>query len=390
MELYKGIGENRCDNETLVDFLNYVFGMNGNDTSFYKLLPKLYKPEYHPERYNFIATEDGRLRAAVGAYPFSLNFAGTVLKGIGIGNVAVHPMHRGKGYMKDCMNLALDDMKKNGVDFAALGGRRQRYSYFGFEPAGVCGAFNLQKHNLVHVYGSINSDTGFKAKKLTADDKAELDEIKALSQSRAYFPVRDTASYFDILSSWCAKVYAITNARGKFAGYFIYGGDAGSFNVMEIDCVDSNDASAVLRTCFETIGEDEINLDVPEFNTAFFGLLSDIAEGVTLSNTERFYVLNFEKVVRATFEFKATYAKLADGELSIEIDGKAGKEKLLIAVHDGKPSVKAFDGECDLKLSHRQATGVLFSLAVPEKKLLPGFTHSWFPLPLNTLGADNC
>ena len=59
MEIYKGIGEGKVDNETLVDFLNYVFGMNGDDTSFYKLLPKLYKPEYHPEKNNFIATEDG-------------------------------------------------------------------------------------------------------------------------------------------------------------------------------------------------------------------------------------------------------------------------------------------------------------------------------------------
>ncbi|MBR6003640.1 MAG: GNAT family N-acetyltransferase, partial [Lachnospiraceae bacterium] len=223
MEIYKGIGENKCDNETLVDFLNYVFGMNGNDTSFYKLLPKLYKPEYHPEKYNYIATEDGRLRAAVGAYPFSLNVAGTVLKGIGIGNVAVHPMHRGKGYMKECMNLALDDMKKNGIDFAALGGRRQRYSYFGFEPAGVCGAFNLCKHNLVHVYGSVNDGTGFKATKLSAENTKELGEIRALSESRAYFPLRDTASYFDIVTSWCANVYSIADANGNFAGYFIYG-----------------------------------------------------------------------------------------------------------------------------------------------------------------------
>ncbi|MBP5159399.1 MAG: GNAT family N-acetyltransferase [Lachnospiraceae bacterium] len=390
MDIYKGIGENRCDNETLVDFLNYVFGMNGNDTGFHKLLPKLYKPEYSPEKHNFITTEDGRLRAAVGAYPFSLNFAGTVLSGIGIGNVAVHPMHRGKGYMKECMNLALDDMKKKGVDFAALGGRRQRYSYFGFEPAGVCGAFNLQKHNLVHVYGSVNSDTGFKAKKLTADDKAELDRIKALSQSRDYYPVRDTASYFDILSSWCAEVYSVSDAGGSFAGYFVYGGDAGNANVMEIDCTDPAKASSVLRACFEAIGADEINLDVPPFNVTFFELLSDISEGVTLSNTERFYVLNFEKVVRATLELKARYTKLADGELSLEIDGRAGQEKIRISVSDNAVSVRAYDGECDLKLSHRQATGVLFSLAVPEKKLLPGFAAGWFPLPLNTLGADNC
>lgn len=390
MEIYKGIGEGKVDNETLVDFLNYVFGMNGDNTSFYKLLPKLYKPEYHPEKYNFIATEDGRLRASVGAYPFSISVKETVLKGIGIGNVAVHPMHRGKGYMKECMNMALDAMKENGVDFAALGGRRQRYSYFGFEPAGVCGAFNLYKHNLTHVYGSVNDDTGYKAKKLSKDDTKELDAIKALSQSRDYYPLRDNASYFDIVTSWCANVYSINDERNNFAGYFIYGGDEGAANVMEIDAVDKENASKVLRAAFEEIGQDEINLDVPEFNVAFFDLLSDIAEGVTLSNTEHFYVLNFEKVLRATLNLKATYANLSDGELTVEIDGKAKKEKLKISVKDGVPTVEQYSGECEYKLSHRVATGVFFALTVPERKQLPGFAASWFPLPLNTLGADNC
>lgn len=389
MEIYKGIGTGKSDNESLVDFLNYVFGMNGDKTSFYKLLPKLYKPEYRPEDYNYIATEDGRLRAAVGAYPFTLNIAGESLKGIGIGNVAVHPMHRGKGYMVDCMKLALDAVVKGGADFAALGGRRQRYSYFGFEPAGVCGAFNLNKHNLRHVYGSVN-DTGFTAQELSADDISGLEKIKALSGSRLYSPARDNASYFDILSSWCAKVYSVSDANGSFAGYFIYGGDEGEFNVMEIDSVKPEDAPAVLRSCFEVIGEDEINLDVPEFNTAFFDLLSDIAEGVTLSNSEHFCVYNYGKVLRATLALKASYRSLCDGSLSVDIDGIAGREKLLITVKDGQPSVSPYEGACDLTFNHRQAMGAFFGLSVPEKRLIPGFAAGWFPLPLNTFGVDNC
>lgn len=389
MEIYKGIGTGKCDNEGLVDFLNYVFGMNGDKTSFYKLLPKLYKPEYRPEDHNYIATEDGRLRAAVGAYPFKLRVAGETLNGIGIGNVAVHPMHRGKGYMKDCMNLALDAIVKEGADFAALGGRRQRYSYFGFEPAGVCGAFSLFKHNLCHVYGTVN-DTGYTARVLTAEDSAELEKIKALSGSRAYSPVRDNASYFDILSSWCAKVYAVADEKGCFAGYFVYGGDEGEANVMEIDSVKPEQAAAVLRACFEAIGADGINLDIPEFNVPFFDLLSDIAEGVTMANSEHFCVYDYEKVMRVTLALKAQYTSLCDGELSLEIDGIAGREKLQITVHGGVPSVHAYEGECDLKLSHRQAMGVIFGLAVPEKRQLPACAAGWFPLPLNTLGADNC
>ncbi|MGN1250194.1 MAG: hypothetical protein ACI4XW_08920, partial [Candidatus Spyradocola sp.] len=64
MALYKGIAANHCDHEDLIDFLNYVFGMNGHDSGFYRLLPKLYRPKFRPEDYNFAVIEDGKLRAS--------------------------------------------------------------------------------------------------------------------------------------------------------------------------------------------------------------------------------------------------------------------------------------------------------------------------------------
>ncbi|MBR5945068.1 MAG: hypothetical protein IKZ94_08995 [Lachnospiraceae bacterium] len=87
---------------------------------------------------------------------------------------------------------------------------------------------------------------------------------------------------------------------------------------------------------------------------------------------------------------KATYTALSDGELKVEISGKAGTEKLLIKVQNNEVSVEPFNGECELKFSHRQAMGALFALYVPEKNHLPAFTANWFPLPLNTFGSDNC
>ena len=100
MEIYRGLAAGHCGHEELIDFLNYVFGMNGADSGFYRLLPKLYKPENRPEDYNYVVLEDGKLRAAVGAYPIELEVAGHVLRGAGIGSVAVHPFHRRKGYME--------------------------------------------------------------------------------------------------------------------------------------------------------------------------------------------------------------------------------------------------------------------------------------------------
>ena len=80
MEIYRGLAAGHCGHEELIDFLNYVFGMNGADSGFYRLLPKLYKPENRPEDYNYVVLEGGKLRAAVGAYPIELEVAGHVLR----------------------------------------------------------------------------------------------------------------------------------------------------------------------------------------------------------------------------------------------------------------------------------------------------------------------
>ena len=119
--LYKGRGTPEMYDD-LMDFMNYVFGFNGNEKDFKKLLPKLYKPEYDPCYSNYVVTENGKLKAAIGAFDSDLSVDGEILKSRVIGNVAVHPYSRSKGYMKDCMRLALRDMIEDGVDFSILGG----------------------------------------------------------------------------------------------------------------------------------------------------------------------------------------------------------------------------------------------------------------------------
>ena len=62
-----------------LDFINLVFGFNGRDPDFLKMYPNLYKAEYDPCYNNFVATEDGKLRAAIGVYPRTFSVMGEVL-----------------------------------------------------------------------------------------------------------------------------------------------------------------------------------------------------------------------------------------------------------------------------------------------------------------------
>ena len=385
MALYKGIAANHCAHEDLIDFLNYVFGMNGHDSGFYRLLPKLYRPQFRPEDYNFAVIEDGKLRASVGAYPISLSVSGQPLSAIGIGNVAVHPFHRGKGYMKDCMRLALEDAVRSGADFAVLGGRRQRYSYFGFEPAGVCGRFTLNRDNLRHCFGSADNTSGYTVRTLTAQDADALAAIDALTRSRASHPVRPADRLYDTLNTWESTVCAVYAPDGAFAGYFLYGGD----DIRELDAAGAAHFEGVVRACHAHLGKDELRISVPTHNAALFDFLSDICEGCSLVHTECYNVLNYAKVVRACLTLRAQTETLCDGSVTLEIEGFAGVEKLRLAVEHGVPSVTAFEGECDFRLTHRQAMSALFGIMPATRRALPAPVRSWLPLPLFVPEVDN-
>ena len=61
-----------------MDFINYVFGFNGNSSDFKKLLPKLYKYDYMPAVSSYVAVDNGKLKAAVGAFDHDISVCGKI------------------------------------------------------------------------------------------------------------------------------------------------------------------------------------------------------------------------------------------------------------------------------------------------------------------------
>ena len=53
------------------------------------------------------------------------------------------------------------------------------------------------------------------------------------------------------------------------------------------------------------------------------------------------------------------------------------------------PSVTAFEGECDFRLTHRQAMSALFGIMPATRRALPAPVRSWLPLPLFVPEVDN-
>ena len=131
--VYYGAGTPEMFDE-YVDFINYVFGFNGNSDDFKKLLPKLYRYELDPAGNSYVAVENGKIRAAVGAFDHDIVVCGKLLKTRGIGNVAVHPYERSRGFMRKLMNMAVDGMVADGeqehAEKRAAQYRQQAFRFF--------------------------------------------------------------------------------------------------------------------------------------------------------------------------------------------------------------------------------------------------------------------
>ena len=366
-----------------MDFINYVFGFNGSTSDFYKLLPKLYKPEYDPCASSYVTLEGEKIKAAVGAFDIDLDVCGNELKCRGIGNVAVHPFSRSKGYMRKLMEMSIDDMIKDGVDFSFLGGRRQRYNYFSYEKGGESYNFTVNADNMRHVFGK-ERKMRFTLRPLTPDSEV-LDDIAKLYERVPFHAKRDRSKLFDILCSWSSVPFAAYDENNKFVGYFVYGREA----VKEIFTVESADFKELVACAYDKIKKiGNLSVILPPFCVEYIEQILTFCEGYTVGTNELYTVFNYRKVCDALLKLKSQYSKLCDGEIVVEINGRAGKEKLLFKVENGATSVEDTDREANFTLEHLDAINFLFAPVCAKRRTAPAEVQGFFPLPIYIFSAD--
>ena len=383
-EIYNGRG-NEAFYDEYIDFINYVFGFNGNSRDFKKLLPKLYKTQYKPVENSYITLEDGNIRAAVGAFDHEIKVCGDVLKCRGIGGVSVHPYSRSKGYMKTLMNMSVNDMIADGVDLSILGGRRQRYNYFSYEKTGVSYNFSLNSDNMRHCFGKDRSAYHTLAvRKIEENDEAALDAISALLSEQVYNPMRERNRLYDILVSW-QNVPCVFEKDGAVVGFCIIGDKN---KICEIVLADKADFINAIVTLYDCLHESTLTVCLPAFCPEYINALYKVCEGYELGTAKSFSVINYKNVLSAFLKLKATYTELPEGELSMLIHGVAGDEKLRIYIRGDAARVEEYDGEVDIELDHIDAINVLFSPFCPIRDTLSHFARILLPLPLWLFYAD--
>ena len=236
----------------VLDFINMVFSMHSQPHDFAALLPKVYA---HPgfARYHYVAVEDGHIRGTVALLPLTLRVEeNCALKAGYIGSVAVHPYSRGAGHMKALMRMALTDAEAQGYDLLALGGRRQRYAYFGFEKGGQRLTFSLNSDNVRHAMADVDEDA-VRIREVTDAQDTVLDDVWQLSRRQMLTCERDRERLLDIFHSWHNALYVLEDARqdGTFLGTVI-GMVEGGVYVHKPECT----TSTISRMTYRYQGSD--------------------------------------------------------------------------------------------------------------------------------------
>ncbi|MDF2909051.1 MAG: acetyltransferase, family [Herbinix sp.] len=380
VEYLKG---NDAMQDEFIDFVNYVFHMNGKDNDFYRALPKLYKKEYHPCEANNMTLENGRIVAAVGSFPGRLSVCGTTLSYYGIGNVAVNPYCRSKGYMTTLMDKAVEEMLEEDVDFTVLTGRRNRYSHFSYEVVGRKFSLWMDERNIKHSnYGKGSSN--FEFKRVSEQDSEVLRNITELQEKQPLHYYRDTNKIYDILMTWQPVIYEIIE-NAAFAGYLVL---YDNNKVKEIYMEQPLKLREAVAAFVIKEKKDGITFELPEFQRIYIDALTELAENVSSQVCGNFSVFHYQKVIEAFLNLKAMSTTMADGGVILFIHGKRSEEKLHIKIKNGLVSVSQTDLSADYEFTHSQAMEFLFQNYSPLRNQSALYLQSWFPLPLYIFPAD--
>lgn len=384
MELYKGRGRKE-DTKQLIEVLDNVFFLDDEENrDFLTLLPKLYKDKYEPAYNNLVVMEDDKIKAAIGLYPLTAIAAGRKIKIGGIGNVAVARDSRGKGYMIDRLNACLDIMEDDGTVYSVLGGHRQRYGYFGYEPAGISVCFSINERNLHHVLGG-EIECRLTSREVTETDTELLSKIKTLYEAQPFHFVRPDDDMLDILRSWRSKPYAAFDGD-SFAGYFVLSYDG---NIAEIKPAPGTELVDVLICAMKTGSREKVSFSLPVYDTENCETMARICDSYHLSHSEMINILDYAAFIDAFLAVKAQRKKLTNGTLVMLIHGYRGDERLEITVDSKNVGVSKTEKPADIELEHHEAVRFVSALYSEARNRLPDFASGWFPVDFYAFSQDN-
>ena len=309
------------DRNDIIDFIDYIFSKAHRPHDFATLLPKLYGDGADTTKHHFIIKEDGKILAAILAYPVKMTIAGEEMMTIGVGSVSSHPRTRGRGIMDDLLAAVDAHAKEYGAAFAVLGGDRQRYGYYGFDLAGCQLVSSLGTHNVRHAFKDAEP-TGLS---LVAMNEAHVAKAAALHRAQPSFCERSEETFISILKNWSNNPMAILR-DGQMIGYCVINPISGGQFVSELLLENEADCPAVLRHMSDTYGN--LSILTPPWHEKRVALLTGVCQTFSLTPNHMMKFYQPERV-------KAALRKLGVSGDSLCFNGLTPPLPLYVAPADG-------------------------------------------------------
>ncbi|MBR5287297.1 MAG: GNAT family N-acetyltransferase [Clostridia bacterium] len=309
------------DRNDIIDFIDYIFSKAHRPHDFATLLPKLYGGDADTTPHHFIIKEDGKILAAILAYPVKMTIAGEELMTIGVGSVSTHPRARGRGFMDDLLAAVDAHAKELDASFAVLGGDRQRYGYYGFDLAGCQLVSSLGTHNARHAFKAADT-TGLS---LVPMQQAHVPFAARLHAAQPSFCERSEETFVTILKNWSNNPMAILRG-GQMIGYCVINPISGGQFVSELLLKKEEDCPAVLRLMSETYGN--LSILTPPWHKERVALLTGVCQTFSLTPNHMMKFYQPERV-------KAALHKLGANGDSLHFDGLTPPLPLYVAPADG-------------------------------------------------------
>ena len=297
------------------DFVNMVFSMHTRPHDFTRMLPKLYADDAATESEHYLVREDGRLVAAVCAHPFTIACGERTLRCAAIGSVSVHPYVRGKGYMRKLMTTAVADMARDGIALSVLDGRRHRYAYFGYEPAGMRAEYTITPDNLRHMAAAHRLD--LTAAPANPADATETATLLAIQNGRTVHGVYTAQNFRTVAVSWDGRLLAL-RAGGEIVGFCITS-DGG--HIGELALRDENLLYDALRAVQQYLNCDVLTLPCAGWDTARMQTVGPLYDRFSLYADDKYQVFDYPAVAAFFLQAKAAQRPLPDGRLTLSVDG---------------------------------------------------------------------
>lgn len=375
-----------ADYEEAIDLLNLTFSMAKKPHDFQKALPRLCVRDDEHMRKHLAVVRDGKIRALLGVYPLPMSICGRSVMYSTVGNVATHPYETGKGYMSRLLDAAMKELARQNTDASRLGGLRQRYARYGYEPIGQVYSFTLTAHNVRAARAAENADA-FAFQPIGAED---FDLLKACStlQRRGLLYVErgEPDEFYRTLIAWESRPFAAFK-DGRLIGYLVT--DASGAAVHE--AIGESDEAVLDMLCawLKQAGVSSLSLSIESWRLGLLRRLTALCEASSIASPCRFLIRNWDRVIDALLALRHTLSPLPQGTVTLGIEGWGALE---LQADASSASARRTDREPCIWLSHTEASQLLagtlsaacFDLPREESALL----SAWLPLPLSWCTLD--